>query len=58
MGKAIFGHIQDFTGKLQIYIKKDIVGDEKFKFVEDYIDVGDIIGVKGKLLEHIPESSP
>jgi Lysyl-tRNA synthetase (class II) len=49
MGKAIFGHIQDFTGKLQIYIKKDIVGDEKFKFVEDYIDVGDIIGVKGKL---------
>ena len=49
MGKAIFGHIQDFTGKLQIYIKKDIVGDEKFKFVEDYIDIGDIIGVKGKL---------
>jgi lysyl-tRNA synthetase class 2 len=49
MGKAIFGHIQDFTGKLQIYIKKDIIGDEKFKFVEDYIDVGDIIGVKGKL---------
>ena len=49
MGKAIFGHIQDFTGKLQIYIKKDIAGDEKFKFVEDYIDVGDIIGVKGKL---------
>jgi lysyl-tRNA synthetase class 2 len=49
MGKAIFGHIQDFTGKLQIYIKKDIVGDEKFKFLEDYIDVGDIIGVKGKL---------
>lgn len=49
MGKAIFGHIQDFTGKLQIYIKKDVVGDEKFKFVEDYIDVGDIIGVKGKL---------
>jgi len=33
MGKAIFGHIQDFTGKLQIYIKKDIVGDDKFKFV-------------------------
>ncbi len=49
MGKAIFGHIQDFSGKLQIYIKKDVVGDEKFKFVEDFLDVGDIIGVKGKL---------
>lgn len=49
MGKAIFGHIQDFTGRLQIYLKKDILGDEKFKFVEDYLDIGDIIGLKGKL---------
>ncbi len=49
MGKAIFGHIQDFSGKLQIYIKKDVIGDEKFKFVEDFLDVGDMIGVKGKL---------
>jgi len=49
MGKAIFGHIQDFSGKLQIYIKKDVIGDEKFKFVEDFLDIGDMIGVKGKL---------
>lgn len=49
MGKAIFGHIQDFSGKIQIYIKKDVVGNETFKFVEDFIDIGDIIGVKGKL---------
>ncbi len=49
MGKAIFGHIQDLTGKIQIYLKKDIVGEEKFSFFNDYIDLGDIIGVKGEL---------
>ena len=49
MGKAIFGHIQDYTGKIQIYIKKDVIGDEKFRFFEDYVDLGDILGVKGNL---------
>ncbi len=49
MGKAIFGHLQDYTGRLQIYIKKDLLGDEKFGLFEDMVDVGDILGVKGKL---------
>jgi len=49
MGKAIFGHIQDLTGKIQIYLKKDVIGEERLKFFNDYIDVGDIIGVRGKL---------
>ncbi|MGC8870435.1 MAG: lysine--tRNA ligase, partial [Brevinematia bacterium] len=48
-GKAIFAHIKDIEGRMQIYIKKDIVGDEKFEFFKDFIDVGDIVGVKGKL---------
>ncbi|MCX8029307.1 MAG: lysine--tRNA ligase [Brevinematales bacterium] len=48
-GKAIFAHIKDIEGKIQIYIKKDIVGDEKFTLFKDFIDVGDIIGAKGKL---------
>ena len=52
MGKAIFGHIQDLLGKLQIYVRKDKVGEEKFKFIKEFIDLGDIVGVKGKLLEH------
>ena len=29
-GKTIFGHIQDRSGKIQIYVRKDIVGDELF----------------------------
>ena len=49
MGKAVFGHIQDLTGKIQIYLKKDIVGEEKFSTFNEYVDLGDIVGVKGEL---------
>ena len=45
MGKASFVHIQDATGRLQIYLKKDDLGD-----VYDHLklyDIGDIIGVHG-----------
>ncbi len=49
MGRAIFGHIQDLSGKIQIYLRKDILGEERFKFFKDYIDLGDILGVKGRL---------
>ncbi len=49
MGKAIFGHIQDLLGKIQIYVRKDLVGEENFKFIKEFIDLGDIVGVKGKL---------
>ncbi len=49
MGKAIFGHLQDATGKIQIYLKKDIVGEESFKGFEELVDTGDILGVRGKL---------
>lgn len=48
-GKAIFAHIKDIEGKIQIYVKKDTVGDEKFSLFKDFVDVGDIVGVKGKL---------
>jgi len=49
MGKAIFGHLQDATGRIKIYIKADLLGEEAFKDFEDLVDLGDIIGVKGKL---------
>ncbi len=49
MGKAVFGHIQDLTGRIQIYVKKDIVGDDRFELFTDTIDLGDIIGVRGEL---------
>lgn len=45
MGKASFIHLQDITGKIQIYLRKDEVPD----FYEHIkkIDIGDILGVKG-----------
>ncbi|MBK6504433.1 MAG: lysine--tRNA ligase [Ignavibacteria bacterium] len=46
MGKATFCHIKDSTGKLQIYLKRDDVGEEAYS-VFKLLDIGDIIGVKG-----------
>lgn len=46
-GKAVFAHIQDSSGKLQIYLKKDVLGDG-FGLVKK-LDTGDIIGVRGVL---------
>lgn len=46
MGKAGFVHIQDRDGQIQVYIRKDTVGDEQFEYFSD-LDLGDIIGVEG-----------
>jgi len=46
-GKAAFAHIQDATGKMQIYFKRDLLGD-KYALVKK-LDIGDIIGLRGKL---------
>jgi len=46
-GKASFGHLMDATGRIQLYFKKDILG-EKFGIFKK-LDVGDIVGVHGKL---------
>jgi lysyl-tRNA synthetase class 2 len=46
MGKASFAHLQDITGKIQIYVREDTVGDNKYKAF-DLLDLGDMVGVKG-----------
>jgi lysyl-tRNA synthetase class 2 len=47
-GKAAFAHIQDSTGKIQVYMKKDVLGEDKFKLM-NLLDIGDFIGVEGFL---------
>ena len=47
-GKIIFSDLRDQTGKLQIYLKKDALGEEQFSLFHK-LDIGDIIGVEGKL---------
>ena len=47
MGKASFAHIQDGSGRVQLYIKADVVGDQ-YRFV-DLMDIGDIVGAVGQV---------
>ncbi len=46
-GKAVFAHLQDYTSKMQIYLRRDIL-KEKFQLLKK-LDIGDIIGVTGRL---------
>ena len=46
MGKASFCHIQDETGQIQLYVKKDEVGEDNYKLFK-LLDIGDIMGVSG-----------
>ncbi|MBL0176428.1 MAG: lysine--tRNA ligase [Ignavibacteria bacterium] len=46
MGKASFAHLQDHTGRIQVYLKRDDLGDEAYALFK-LLDIGDIIGVTG-----------
>ncbi|MFH1460850.1 MAG: amino acid--tRNA ligase-related protein [Patescibacteria group bacterium] len=50
-GGSTFAHIEDSSGQIQIYFKKDEVGEEKYKFFQDNFDIGDFIEVRGKLFK-------
>ncbi len=47
MGKASFSHIQDNDGLLQIYVRRDDVGEEDYTAYKKDYDLGDIVGIKG-----------
>jgi lysyl-tRNA synthetase class 2 len=47
-GKVIFIHVQDFSGRIQIYIRMDELGQTLFDLITKF-DVGDIIGIEGKI---------
>ena len=46
MGKAAFAHLLDCAGEIQIYVKRDDVGEDAYKDFKDW-DIGDMLGVKG-----------
>lgn len=50
MGKASFCAVRDLSGDIQIYVARDAVGEEAYAFFKKY-DIGDIIGVRGKVFE-------
>jgi len=45
-GKAAFVQVQDRKGRMQLYVRKDVVGDEAFEIFESF-DIGDIVGASG-----------
>ncbi|MDC2867514.1 MULTISPECIES: lysine--tRNA ligase [unclassified Bacillus (in: firmicutes)] len=49
-GKAGFAHIQDLHGQVQIYVRKDTVGDEQYELFNT-ADLGDLVGIEGKVFK-------
>ena len=49
-GKAGFMHIQDVDGKIQIYVRKDVLGEEAYEVFKKS-DIGDIVGIEGKVMK-------
>jgi len=47
-GKAGFLTLRDWTGRLQVYVRKDVVGDEAFE-IFGLLDLGDVLGAEGEL---------
>ena len=47
-GKTTFCHIKDYAGQIQVYIRKDGIGEEEYENFSIF-DVGDFIGVEGML---------
>ncbi|MDE2839893.1 MAG: OB-fold nucleic acid binding domain-containing protein, partial [Chloroflexota bacterium] len=49
MGKAAFAHIEDASGRIQLYLRLNILGEDTYATVVDLYDLGDIIGAEGVL---------
>lgn len=50
MGKAAFADLQDKQGRIQLYVRKDEIGEEDYKWFKTY-DIGDIVGIEGKVFK-------
>ncbi len=50
MGKAAFAHIEDGSGRVQIYLKRDVLGEQAYdEFFKKLVDLGDFIEVTGPM---------
>ena len=50
-GKSLFFHIADRSGRIQGYIKRDVVGEDEHKAFKKFVDLGDFVGIKGNLFK-------
>ncbi|MGH2460959.1 MAG: OB-fold nucleic acid binding domain-containing protein [Chloroflexota bacterium] len=51
MGRASFSHIQDGTGRVQLFLKEDVLGPEEYSAFRDLYDLGDFVGATGTLMK-------
>ena len=50
-GKTVFADLHDEKGKIQLYLKEEVIGEEAFTFFSTKIDIGDILGAEGTLFK-------
>jgi len=50
-GGATFLHLEDGTGKIQVFLRKDMIGERGYKFFLDNFDIGDFVEARGNLFE-------
>jgi lysyl-tRNA synthetase, class II len=48
MGKSSFAHIEDATGRIQLYLRLDILGDETYELFRRDLDLGDFVQARGE----------
>ncbi len=46
-GKTAFAHLADAAGRLQLYFRRDVLGDAEWDVLKSLVDVGDVVGVEG-----------
>ncbi len=49
MGKASFAHLQDMSGRIQLFVQRDQLGADDYAWFKKELDIGDIVGVSGQL---------
>jgi lysyl-tRNA synthetase class 2 len=51
MGKASFAHLQDLSGRIQIFVQRDLIGEDAYAGFRRDLDLGDILGAEGVLFK-------
>ena len=49
-GKTAFANLRDLSGDIQVYFRKDVMGEEDYKYVK-MLDIGDIVGIEGHVFK-------
>ena len=52
MGKASFSHLQDMSGRIQLFVQRDTLGEDAYAAYKRDLDIGDIVGSRGDPLPH------